>query len=77
MYLIGVGLIILVQSISILGAVYMGYKMSQNDLSIKPDDIPDNFIEKLFGKKQEPEQEKEKYIDEDLDDKRKAHAFYD
>lgn len=89
MNLIVVGLIILTQSFSILCAVYVGYKIAFNgfymalkcsdrhNLDIEPEDIPDNFIERLFGKKPIQETEIEKEIDEDLDDKRKTHAFYD
>ena len=87
MNLIGIGLIILIQSISIIGAVYVGYKIAQDGFVI-PDkvsdtskyveyeDIPDSFIERVFGKKSESEVPRVQTMEERYDSE-KRHAFFD
>jgi len=76
--------LILVNGLIILAGVFLGYKIacyngrtdSQQDWGLHkttPDEISDSFLDRILGKKEEVL----KQSAEDIEDSKKAHAFYD
>jgi hypothetical protein len=80
-------ILILVHGILVLSGVFLGYKISclrgttsyEEDITeyrVKPNDISDSFMDRLFNKNEEKD-ELSKMSPEDYREREKAHAFYD
>lgn len=76
-------ILMLVYGVTILSGVFLGYWIStktkapiqQFDLEVRPDEISDSFISRLFSKKDDEEMPKPNRSNAMDDDK--AHAFFD